>query len=911
MLGRSAGLFERQYRLVASFGQIGGLIQGATVRLAGVAVGHVGEIRLPEAGGAKVRVELLIARRVQDRIRADSVGADRDAGAPRRQDHRRHASGARARRSSRTAPSSGRRSRSTRPASPSRARSSSRTWSSSRRSSGRPSRASRRARPGPTSPRRCGRSEAWRPRSSGGRACSTGSSTTGSSGRRSPTPGETLRQVGETVRRIDRVLADPRTAGLAGEAERTLAEARAAAERVNRILREVEEGRGTLHALIYDEGRVLKDLEGVARAGRARSSPASSGAKARSACCCGIRTRRAPSAGVVTAADGLAQAVDRARTEDSVLRALLADPALAGDLRDTARSFREVTGRIARGEGVLGALTQPGGEESIKQLTQALARLGQLAEGLGGDAKLGETLADLRQAMADLRAITGRIEGGRGHARRPGPGPDGLREPRRVPGGRPAERAPARPHPRRDRPRDAGAGRRAARRRRDTAPVRPASVYRCQACGFQAGKWYGRCPDCGEFNTIVEERTGVPRGSGGSRRAPSAGAARAHGGAGPPGRRVGRGGRPRPLGRGRAGSGPRRRRRARLAGPDRRRPGHRQVDPPPPGLGRARGDGGAGPLRVGRGVGRPGQAPRGAARARRVGAPHPGRDAARGHRGARGGDRAAGPDRRLDPDRVPRGSRVGAREREPGARVRRAAHAPGQGPGHRGLPGRPRHQGGRARRPPRARAPGRHRALLRGRAARDVPRPPGRQEPVRLDQRDRRLRDDRRRAPRSGEPLGDVPGRAPARRGGLRDHGDARGHAAAAPRAAGARHAGPLRDAAPHRARRGLQSSVPAAGDPGKARRHPAAEPGRVRQRGGGRALPGARGGPGDRGGVGLELRGAPPGAGRGGAGGGGAHGRGAGHRRARDPAPGGRGARASPRRWSRGRAWSPGRATR
>ena len=36
MLGRSAGLFERQYRLVAGFSQIGGLIQGATVRLAGV-----------------------------------------------------------------------------------------------------------------------------------------------------------------------------------------------------------------------------------------------------------------------------------------------------------------------------------------------------------------------------------------------------------------------------------------------------------------------------------------------------------------------------------------------------------------------------------------------------------------------------------------------------------------------------------------------------------------------------------------------------------------------------------------------------------------------------------------------------------------------------------------------------------
>jgi DNA repair protein RadA/Sms len=48
--------------------------------------------------------------------------------------------------------------------------------------------------------------------------------------------------------------------------------------------------------------------------------------------------------------------------------------------------------------------------------------------------------------------------------------------------------------------------------------VRPTSVYRCQACGFQAGKWYGRCPDCGEFNTIVEERAEPGRGPGAARR---------------------------------------------------------------------------------------------------------------------------------------------------------------------------------------------------------------------------------------------------------------------------------------------------------------------------------------------------------------------------------------------------------
>jgi len=44
--------------------------------------------------------------------------------------------------------------------------------------------------------------------------------------------------------------------------------------------------------------------------------------------------------------------------------------------------------------------------------------------------------------------------------------------------------------------------------------MKPTSVYRCQACGFQSGKWYGRCPDCGEFSTMVEERAAVPARAG-------------------------------------------------------------------------------------------------------------------------------------------------------------------------------------------------------------------------------------------------------------------------------------------------------------------------------------------------------------------------------------------------------------
>lgn len=40
------------------------------------------------------------------------------------------------------------------------------------------------------------------------------------------------------------------------------------------------------------------------------------------------------------------------------------------------------------------------------------------------------------------------------------------------------------------------------------------SVYVCQNCGYESVKWYGRCPDCGEWNSLVEEvRQQVSAGS--------------------------------------------------------------------------------------------------------------------------------------------------------------------------------------------------------------------------------------------------------------------------------------------------------------------------------------------------------------------------------------------------------------
>ncbi|HEX8289410.1 MAG TPA: DNA repair protein RadA [Pyrinomonadaceae bacterium] len=34
----------------------------------------------------------------------------------------------------------------------------------------------------------------------------------------------------------------------------------------------------------------------------------------------------------------------------------------------------------------------------------------------------------------------------------------------------------------------------------------PSTIYVCQNCGGQQRKWHGRCPDCGEYNSLVEER---------------------------------------------------------------------------------------------------------------------------------------------------------------------------------------------------------------------------------------------------------------------------------------------------------------------------------------------------------------------------------------------------------------------
>jgi phospholipid/cholesterol/gamma-HCH transport system substrate-binding protein len=72
-LGARSRLFEPRFTVHADFTEVGGLAEGATVRLAGVQIGRVTGVHLPRQPGGKVRIDLNIASQFGDRVRKDSV----------------------------------------------------------------------------------------------------------------------------------------------------------------------------------------------------------------------------------------------------------------------------------------------------------------------------------------------------------------------------------------------------------------------------------------------------------------------------------------------------------------------------------------------------------------------------------------------------------------------------------------------------------------------------------------------------------------------------------------------------------------------------------------------------------------------------------------------------------------------
>jgi DNA repair protein RadA/Sms len=50
--------------------------------------------------------------------------------------------------------------------------------------------------------------------------------------------------------------------------------------------------------------------------------------------------------------------------------------------------------------------------------------------------------------------------------------------------------------------------------------ARQKTIFVCQNCGYKAPKWLGRCPDCGAWNSLVEELTEVDHQDRGKRQSP-------------------------------------------------------------------------------------------------------------------------------------------------------------------------------------------------------------------------------------------------------------------------------------------------------------------------------------------------------------------------------------------------------
>jgi phospholipid/cholesterol/gamma-HCH transport system substrate-binding protein len=162
--------------------------------------------------------------------------------------------------------------------------------------------------------------------------------------------------------------------------------------KINRVVDQVEHGRGWAHVLLYEEPVALRRLnetitttqklldrvaEGQGAAGVLLSPEGTAAAKRFAA-----------------ALDRLGRLIDRPGAEEGVLPALLFDPKYKEtleDLRTVTRNLREVSDRIAGGRGALGALVTDRDEGGLRAAVQ-----------------------DLKVAMANLKAISEKVKDGEG-----------------------------------------------------------------------------------------------------------------------------------------------------------------------------------------------------------------------------------------------------------------------------------------------------------------------------------------------------------------------------------------------------------------------------------------------------------------------------------------------------------------
>jgi len=320
LLGARARYFERKYELHADFTEVGGLIEGATVRLAGVQIGRVTKVVLsPEVGG-KVRVTVTVARQFKDRIRGDSEAQIVTQGLL----------GDKLVEITQGTPA--------------------------------------------TAALKEGDVLRTRDPVEMGRMFSAGAGLV-------TTISRLADQLQASIQKLDQ-------SGAIEDLGATVKSAR-------RVVEEVEKGKGWLHVLVYEEPEAIKRLNTLLTDAQGALTRAQTGDGA-------IAVLLAPESGravrsFLNAMDTFGKAVEKAKGPgDDVgpLLTLLLDPQykpVADDVRGLARSLREISERLAAGQGFLGGL-----------LTEK------------EDGPMGEAATDFRVAMANLRVITDRLKAGEG-----------------------------------------------------------------------------------------------------------------------------------------------------------------------------------------------------------------------------------------------------------------------------------------------------------------------------------------------------------------------------------------------------------------------------------------------------------------------------------------------------------------
>jgi phospholipid/cholesterol/gamma-HCH transport system substrate-binding protein len=317
-LGARARLFEARYVVYADFTEVGGLTEGATVRLAGVQIGRVAGVHLPGEPGGKVRVDLDITRRYADRIRKDSIARIETQGL-------------------------------------------------------------------------LGDKvveitvgTAATPALKAGEVLAA----------RDPTDlGRVLNQGAGAVQDMGALMAELRTSAETLNRSKLIESTSATVDRINRVVDQVEHGRGWAHALLYDEPVALKRLNDAIGTTQALLDRLDRGQGAAGV----LVSPESTAAGkrFVAAMDRLARMVEAPGGEEGLLPGLLFDPKYKGtleDLRATAKNLREISDRVAAGRGTLGALVT----------------------GSADDGGLGTAVQDLKVAIHNLRSVSQKLSAGEG-----------------------------------------------------------------------------------------------------------------------------------------------------------------------------------------------------------------------------------------------------------------------------------------------------------------------------------------------------------------------------------------------------------------------------------------------------------------------------------------------------------------